>query len=226
MLFLRIFICKNQEQTTKKMNILLTTNKKIAILCCFILLLVLSGCFSISSKKRQPSLKELNSLYDAHIANIYKITSWKLSAKMQIKTPTEYSKVLLTWKQNADNYNLHLTGPLAVNIADITGNSNNISVKFADKLITSANPNSLIAELTGADIPVGSLKYWVKAIPNPSYVLSKKLNNNGCITEMQQQGYTVKYDNYQKFNKNLLPTKINIATTDTKLTIIIDKWKL
>ena len=104
----------------------LLTHKKITICICLLMLLILPGCLSIKQQNQPtlPSLFEKNELYEKHLSNVHQIKSWKLSAKMQIKTNTECSTVLLTWKQIIQNYNLHITGPLATHIADITGSNN------------------------------------------------------------------------------------------------------
>jgi outer membrane lipoprotein LolB len=192
------------------------------------MLLILPGCFFIKQQNQPalPSLFELSELYEKHLSSLCQITSWKLSAKMQIKTNKECSKALLTWKQIANNYNLHITGPLAVNIADITGNNNHIAVEFSDELKTSDNPNALIAEITGINIPINSLKYWIKAIPDPNYPLVKTLNNYGYISELQQLGHLIKYSDYKKFNTKTFPTRIQISAKNIRFTIIIDKWKV
>ncbi len=206
----------------------LLIHKKITVFTCLLILLVMPGCFIIKQQKQPalPSLFELNELYEKHLSSLHQIKSWKLSAKMQVKTNTECSKVLLTWKQIHKNYNLHITGPLAVHIADITGSNNHIEVKLSDELKTSDNPNALITEITGINIPINSLEYWIKAIPDPNYPLIKKLNNYGYISELQQLGQVIKYDNYKKFNKKIFPTKIQIIAENIRLTIIIDKWKI
>jgi outer membrane lipoprotein LolB len=206
----------------------LLNHNKITIFTCLLILLILPGCFFIKQQKQPalPSLFELNELYEKHLANLHQIKSWKLSAKMQIKTNKECSKVLLTWKQIVQNYNLHITGPLAVHIADITGDNNHITVKLSDELKTSDNPNTLITEMTGLNIPINSLEYWIKAIPDPNYPLVKTLNNYGYISELQQLGYIIKYNNYKKFNTKIFPTSIQISAENIRLTIIIDKWKV
>ena len=84
----------------------------------------------------------------------------------------------------------------------------------------------MITEITGLNIPINSIEYWIKGIPTPDCSLVKTLNNYGYINEMQQLGYTIKYDNYKKFNTKIFPTKIQILSENIGLTIIIDKWKV
>jgi len=94
------------------------------------------------------------------------------------------------------------------------------------------NPNVLIKQLTGLDIPLKELENWLLGLPNRTdhYVLNKNHMLSNVNSNMAKSPWSVTYRIYQNIHYQNgiipLPYKLSLTHSTTKLNLIISKWKI
>ena len=79
---------------------------------------------------------------------------------------------------------------------------------------------------TQGQLPAVFLHHWIKGIPAPgSPVDSLQLDDAGQLPQqLQQQGWTVDYQQFATFGDYLLPTKLQVYRGETRARILLREW--
>ena len=76
----------------------------------------------------------------------------------------------------------------------------------------------------GWTIPVDSLRYWALGIPDPSVPGVTKLDEQGRLTRLEQNGWTVQISRYQEGGGQSMPRILTATNRDTRVRMVIDRW--
>ena len=192
-------------------------------------LLYLAGCLMLSACSMQPvrtiddSDKHL--LWQAHRLEVSKITDWKLSGKLGLRSPAESGSARLNWTQHGPQFSIYLSGPFGQGSATLSGTTQGVTLQMAghDPYHT-RNPDTILNQQLGWDVPIAALFHWVRGLPVPESDAQFELDERGLITRLKQASWSIIYQGYQPFNTFLLPRKIKLQRGDVKLTLVITQW--
>lgn len=165
-------------------------------------------------EQRKPELSEINDWFlNGRIAIINGHESWHLSMK---------------WQRHDDKYILDLSGPFGAGHAQLTGTKDGVVLVDADQnYFFAENPDRLLQEVTGLRMPVQSLLYWMRGLPDGDVKKeNQKLDNYGRLALLEQAGWRIRFKGYIKVDKYELPQKIFIDGFNLKVKIFIDEWDL
>jgi len=156
------------------------------------------------------------------------INDWLLHGRVAIINGQESWHLDMSWQRHADKYILDLSGPFGAGRAQLTGTNEGVILVDADKNYFYADsPDLLLQEVTGIHMPVKSLLYWVRGLPNWNIKKQKqKLDEFGRLQQLQQDGWRVRFKRYTDVANHELPQKIFIDGYDLKVKIFIDEWDL
>ncbi|MBU2707223.1 outer membrane lipoprotein LolB [Zooshikella marina] len=199
------------------------------------LALLASGCSLLQSvktdywpfdkEKQALNLSEREKFWLKHQQQLSKIDTWSLEGKLGIRTPNDSSSAYLDWEQQNHLYTIRLSGPLGQGVAEIMGKPGWVVMNTADsRLFTADSPEQLLARELGWTLPISNMQHWIKGIPDPSSDTQPNLNEQGLLAEIKQNGWEIKYFDYQQFNNLWLPRKIRVSNDQYKLTFIISEW--
>jgi len=157
-----------------------------------------------------------------------KINDWLLNGRIAIINGQESWHLSMDWQRHSDKYILDLSGPFGAGRAQLTGTADGVILVDSDENYFYADtPDSLLQEVTGLRIPVKSLLYWMRGLPNWNTIKEKQqLDNFGRLALLQQDGWRVHFKKYIDVDKHELPQKIFIDGFDLKVKIFIDEWDL
>ncbi len=156
------------------------------------------------------------------------INDWVLQGRIAIINGDESWHLDMAWQRHDDKYILDLSGPFGAGHAQLTGTKEGVILVDSDKNYFFADsPDLLLQEVTGIQMPVKSLLYWMRGLPNWNIKKQQQeLDNFGRLQQLQQDGWRVRFKRYSNVDKHELPQKIFIDGYNLKVKIFVDKWDL
>lgn len=175
-------------------------------------------------------------------SNLAKLTSWKLRGKIAVIAPNERKSANLNWQQIDDRTNLTLSNVLGITLAELNYNGTIASLEADSKTYKDTSPSRLIHRITGWQVPVEPLVYWIKGASSATG-RNASVNNNATILrydnglikqitpncnrcerwQINYKKYDTAYIDNQEYQ---LPSSITLKNLDTNISIKlrIDKW--
>ncbi len=152
---------------------------------------------------------------------LYSKKSWAFEGRMAIQSDAESFSADINWRHGLSGDSVELSGPLGQGRVVISVLAEEIVVDDGDRRVHyTQSPESVFYRYFGVSVPVLALRFWFLGLiePNQSYKEVKQ----GFI----QHRWQVVYKQMQIAEGTLLPRKIVIEKTNTKIKLIIDRWKL
>ncbi|MFT7389484.1 MAG: outer membrane lipoprotein LolB [Candidatus Endobugula sp.] len=158
---------------------------------------------------------------------------WNITAKLGIRNNEDSGSVTINWQQTQDQYHIQISGPFGQGNATLLGDDNGILIERPGKEpVSSSQPNALIADTFGWNLPLKHLRYWVRGLPTPHGATSPTTplttyNETGLLSRLKQRGWTLHYSRYRPIailDGRVLPHKIRAQRNDAILTLIIKEW--
>lgn len=145
-----------------------------------------------------------------------------------MRTPQGAQSASLNWQQrNANNYTLYVMGPLGTGTAKISGSANQVTLATSDGQTRSApNAQTLLLQQFGWQLPIASLRYWVRGLPDPHYSSKKQLDQYNHLVSLQQRGWQIQYQRYVAVTNIDLPSKLTLTNPQFRAKLIIKQWQI
>jgi outer membrane lipoprotein LolB len=134
----------------------------------------------------------------------------------------------LRWQQRGSDADLSLSaGPLGLGAARLrlTGGLLRITTSNGEQLSGTAAQERLTA-LLGFQPPLRSLRYWVLGLSDPSQSAAPSLDERQRLTQLQQGGWSIHYDEYLPVAGQWLPRRLTLSRDTLRLKLVIDAWQL
>lgn len=180
-------------------------------------LLLLSGCSIFQS----PQTTELSGSADS-------LTHWRASGKIGFKTPEERGSANFIWTQAPNDFELRLSGPFGQGGAIIKGNPGQVTLSTGKgSQQTSKTLELLMQNNFGWSLPMESLLYWSRGLAAPGTPIhSSNYDDEGRLSELNQNGWQLRYTKYQSINNTLtLPNKLIATREGLRLVIVFNHWQ-
>ncbi len=162
------------------------------------------------------------------------LQNWSVRGKLAIISLDERKSASIAWQQHQDKLTMTLTTVVGTTIAKLFYDGEMATLTADGQTWQDPSPSALIYRITGWEVPVESLKYWMKGQVNADLV--SEYFDNGLVKSMtagceQCLVWQVNYNAYAEFTLNetlyTLPTslRLNQSSTQTSLIMRIDQWK-
>ncbi len=96
-------------------------------------------------------------------------------------------------------------------------------------LYRAANAQSLLTQLTGWQIPIDGLQYWIRGIPTPTPIAAAQWDDAGRLERLDQDGWEIHYNEYLPYRDLALPRKLRLIRGGTPvidIKLIVEQWNL
>ncbi|MBU6379546.1 MAG: outer membrane lipoprotein LolB, partial [Gammaproteobacteria bacterium] len=122
------------------------------------------------------------------------------------------------WAQRAETSQLELDGPLGVG---------GVRLEFANGRLPDEATRSELERRLGFALPVGSLRYWMLGVPDPTRVAKEALAADATrLDSLQQDGWTVSFPAYARVaGANYeLPQRIEASRAGVRVRLLVESW--
>ena len=134
----------------------------------------------------------------------------------------------LRWIQAGSHSQVSLEGPLGAGAVQITADGNSLSIvnSHGDHLDADAARADLEARL-GFDPPLGSMRYWVLGVPDPSRPAQETVDpQQQRLQSLKQDGWQVDYAGYMPNGNGWLPSRLTVQRQGVRVRVIVNDWNL
>ena len=190
--------------------------------------LILTFFLASCASPPQPTVS-LNS--SAHQLSLKQQDHWLIKGKLGFKSPEKKQSANFRWQQTQQQYQLNLTSIIGTSLLNMQGDENGVTLIADDKSYQDADPNHLIWRVTGWQIPVDKLRFWIKGQhqKNDRVLTSEQ----GWVSQLQPicnncENWLINYDNYKLVDEIWLPHKVILhnSINNSQLLIRVNKWDL
>jgi outer membrane lipoprotein LolB len=187
------------------------------------LLLAATACAPIS-QQRLASDPDL--LWQLRYQALVQLEQWKLQGRTAIIQGKEGWNAGLRWQEKSGAYQIKIEGPFSQGGITLDGDASQAVLTMADgQKISAADPEILIKEALGIQLPVSALRDWVRGIPYSSINIDRiALDAEGQVTHLVQQDWDISFLKYVPFGIYSVPTKIFIRNQDLSLRLAVTRW--
>jgi len=188
-----------------------------------VLLIATTACVPVWQTKPNTSPE---SLFAARSVSLTQLDQWQIKGRAVITQGREAWNVGLSWQQSQGVYHIKLEGPFSQGGVSLDGNGEQVVLTLATgEKIASTEPEALILETVGWNLPVSALRDWVRGLPyQQKAITSVSYNEKGQITHLVQQGWAIDFLRYMPFDSHSMPAKIFIKHPDLSLRLVISRW--
>ena len=147
--------------------------------------------------------------------------TWKFEGRIVMSNEKDSVTASIIWEHGLTLDVIDLSGPLAQGHVKISVAASKLQIDDGDQVHSfDGDPEQVMAEQLGIQVPVSSLKYWVLGLNDPSAAFVQAEDGFG------QLGWSVKYKSMQKVNELSLPYKMGVENERTRLKLIVDQWNI
>lgn len=181
--------------------------------CGLFLILLLSACAATPLLKSSRSAAEFS--------------HWQLHGRIALTHGDQGWHASLLWLQQADVYQLKISGPLGQGGFQLAGDEAGVVLVDAEGHTSYAHDgDALLLQATGWQLPVVGLRYWVRGLPVPDAEATRVYDESGHLSRLEQSGWIINYQRYQLVDGAAMPSKLQLARDDISVRLVISQWQL
>lgn len=186
------------------------------------LIVLLAGCAT-----QAPSQKEDRHPGDwrTQQSSLEALDTWTAAGKVGIRTPDDSQSANLDWTQRADQYRISVSGPWGTGRNTLKGNGRQVTLTNGDGTFQAPTPEELMAQQMGWSLPLSSLVYWVRGLPDPRGPHRMSEDDIGFPATMDQAGWHIDYRDWRQADGLWLPRRIVMTYDDLRTTLVINRWQ-
>lgn len=185
-----------------------------------LLVAVLAGCAALPTRTL-PSLDG----WETRRAVLGSVDAWRAGGRIGIVAGDEAQSGSLDWRQQDEVVRVAIRGPLGAGGLSLEGDADGLVLTDSDgSTVVLIDPERQLREIYGWTIPVGSLSWWLRGLPDPARPAATDVAPEGWLTRLEQAGWTIEYPDYRPAAGVLLPYRIRASAADIRLTIVVKDW--
>ena len=154
------------------------------------------------------------------------ILNWQVQGRLAAINGNESWPASVRWEQNQQTYAVDLIGPLGQGRISVRGDASRVELSTGQERLQARDPDALLAQATGLQVPISGLKYWIRGIPDPATPARIERNADGRIARLEQNGWRIDYPNWIQEQGIDLPKRIQAVQDALKVNIAITTWTL
>lgn len=154
------------------------------------------------------------------------ISAWQLNGRVSLTRGEEGWHAGLYWQEQADAFQLRISGPLGQGGFQLGGDGHGVVLVDADgQTFAAQDADALLAQVTGWQLPVMGLRYWIRGLPEPAAGRARATRDeSGQLRRLEQSGWAINYKRYQIVDGISLPDNLQLVHDDVSVRIVIDQW--
>ncbi len=198
-----------------------------------ILCVLLSGflvaCSTAPVVKMSP--EALDIAWQEHSSRLTsRMNSWRLQGRVAVRHARDSWSASLLWREEAElSREVRVVAPLGQGTAVVKHDANGpAELRLSNgEVYVGENASELLHQQLGWYLPVASLAYWIKGLPDPEHTFSFSLDNQGRLSHLMQAGWQVEYKKYRYSDQFdvVLPAKLSLTRSDWKVKLVVQNWQ-
>ena len=150
-----------------------------------------------------------------------------MQGRVAIETAQDNWTASVTWKNEAEHYQMRFMAPLSQGTFELTGAPGRVQLRTPEKTLEAPDPRQLMQDNLGWSLPVYGMRYWVLGLPAPNRKTQElHIDQVGHLVDLQQDGWRISVLRYKKVGEVELPEKVYLQNDPLKVRLVIEEWQL
>ena len=151
--------------------------------------------------------------------------TWRAGGRINVVAGDQAESGSLDWRQDGGEVTVSIRGPLGAGGIRLEGDPDGLILTASDgSTVVLRRPEQELREIYGWSIPVASLSWWLKGLPDPDRPALTEVAPEGWLAGLEQAGWRVDYPDYRPAAGVMLPYRIRARSADIRLTIVVKEW--
>jgi len=190
----------------------------------FGLLAAFAGCATMTANQTGQS-SATQELRARHLAQLATIEQFSLQGRIGVQTNSKGFSGSLQWQHSRTGDDINLYSPLGSQVASIARTTEQVTLTDSSgKSYSAADAETLTQITLGWKLPLTGLADWSIGRPTPGPVQKSSWNEQGLLTNLEQDGWKIEYDNYRQQGAYMLPGKIFLKSDQLNLKLLVETW--
>jgi outer membrane lipoprotein LolB len=166
--------------------------------------------------------------WEAHRAKLAALDHWRLQGRIAVRVEQEGWTATLHWIQDGGDYRLRVMAPLSRGSVEISGSESGVMLRTGEnEEVYAENPEALLAEALGWQLPLSGLAWWIRGLPGPhSRPERMTLDEFGRLSVLRQDGWNVLLERYTSAGGYDLPGRLTLENHELRLRLAVSSWEV
>jgi outer membrane lipoprotein LolB len=151
---------------------------------------------------------------------------WRFEGRFAISGVESGGSGGIRWTQKDARSDVAVFGPLGAGGFEIALEGDELRVKTSrGEALDGEAARRLIEDRLGAALPLDAMRYWLLGIAAPGSEANETLGDNQRLAALTQQGWDVRFAEYQTVAGDLLPARVDAVHAGVKVKLRISRWQ-
>lgn len=197
-------------------------------------LLVLAGCATQAPRPALPAVAGDPAAHQQQRAALLAgMPAWALSGRVALSNGRDGGSGRIDWQQDGPRFDVSLSAPVTRQSWRLRGEPAGQALLegLGDGPRRGPDARLLLLEATRWDIPVEALSAWVRGVPANEGAfgdVSVKFGEDGRLSRLVQDGWTIAYDDWQHATGQPveLPHRLTAIRGESRVRLVVDAWHI
>ena len=140
------------------------------------------------------------------------LTTWELRGRVGVQLPEQGGQATLRWRHAPAQQQIDLSGPFGAGHVRLRQDQNGIRLQDArGHVVDGADAEALLQRVTGWQVPVSGLVYWVRGVPAPDSASREQFDDAGRLQRLHQLGWDIQFLGYHEIAGYALPSRLYLT---------------
>ena len=150
---------------------------------------------------------------------------WQANGRVSLRLDDRAATASIRWHEADGQYRIELRGALGAGRLRVAGGPEGVTLTLADGEQHSAdNPAELVRAVTGYELPVGFLRWWITGQPVPWLDGEVRLDRAGRAVALRQGGWQVSLGERRMAAGYALPGRVEVSRDGVQVRLAIRDW--
>jgi outer membrane lipoprotein LolB len=188
------------------------------------------GIFLMLSACAPLRVRETPAALGAQIAREHDLaaqTSWLIDAHIAVSSGSDGGSGELEWRQDAAGYAFTVRAPVTGRTWKLDGDESGATLEGVDpQPIRGSDPERLLRDRLGWDIPLAKLGAWVRGMRAAGSSAKVEYDAQNLPAVLEQDGWKVEYRDWFTDRTPPLPRKVYASRGNARVRMLIDQWSI
>jgi outer membrane lipoprotein LolB len=155
------------------------------------------------------------------------LTQWVAKGRIALAAGGEGGSGSFVWQQRSERTEVSFRGPLGAGGLQIVTDGERLELIDAEgRALDGDAARAALKQRLGIDLPLADLRFWMLGVPAPESGGVGAVRIEPPQTGFRQRDWEVTYAAFRPVSGWSLPAKVNAASGDVRVRIVVDDWQL
>jgi outer membrane lipoprotein LolB len=162
---------------------------------------------------------------DAREATLAPRSHWRIDAHISVSDGRDGGSGDLVWRQDGGHYDFTVRAPVTGKVWKLSGDAQRAQLDGVESQpVYGADPQRLLRERLGWDVPLRALGSWVRGLRAPGPRADVQYDAQNLPAVLEQDGWKIEYRDWFADEQPPMPRKLFAARGNAHVRMAIERW--